>query len=138
MLSGFLFTYDNLERNKQNKNSIDLGALSKIICDNYWTRSKLAIGFNANEVCWRILFEIFSAQSSGRPISVTDISISSDTPCATTIRWLAIMYDNGVVNRMPDRNDRRRIWIELTEIGMSYVTTVLQDLSKRISSTFNR
>lgn len=83
---------------------------------------------------WKILIELYIAQTDNRPISITDIGHVSAIPTATILRWLALLADNGLVVRSPDTKDRRRTWLNLTPEGESAVEEVMLDMTSRLVS----
>lgn len=83
---------------------------------------------------WKILIEIFIAHSENKPISITDLSHLSAIPTATSLRWLAILAEHGLVTRTPDTNDRRRTWLELTPAGQAVVEEILVDMASRLAA----
>ena len=110
------------------KDNLDVYLLTSALCRNYWQRSALLGPSLSCEIVWRMLFELFvSARSSSR-LSVSDLSVVTETAIATTIRWLGVMSARGLINRVPDRRDKRRIWIELTAHGIEAVEAVVGQL----------
>lgn len=114
------------------KENLDVYLLTSALCRNYWQRSALLGPSFSCEIVWRMLFELFVASRSSSRLSVSDLSVVTETASATTIRWLSMMSANGLINRVPDRRDKRRIWIELTAHGIESVETVVGQLIEGI------
>lgn len=72
------------------------------------------------EPAWDILLDLFSSQVIGRRISITSACIASCVPQATALRWLQVLIDRGLIERVPDPVDGRRAWLHLPE--KTYVT----------------
>lgn len=67
------------------------------------------------EPTWDILLDLFSSQVIGRRISVSSACIASCVPQSTALRWLQVMIDRGLIERVPDPVDGRRAWLHLSE-----------------------
>jgi DNA-binding MarR family transcriptional regulator len=81
---------------------------------------------------WRILIELYIAEGDEKPLSVSDIWHISGIPNATTLRWLNLLAEHGLLVRKPDTNDRRRQWLGLTEYGFATVERIMYHLFSQI------
>jgi|GEM_PF-2434989 len=109
-------------------------ATAKAMRANFLQRDKQLPFLPSANPGWKILIELYIAQGDAAPISVTDIGHASSIPTATTLRWLALLADNGLIVRQPDTKDRRRTWLELTAKGAEVVEHVMLDLSGRMAA----
>lgn len=66
---------------------------------------------------WDMLLDLALAEASGRAISVTSLCIASRAPTTTALRRIDELQAAGLIERVPDQEDRRRIVVKLTEIG---------------------
>jgi DNA-binding MarR family transcriptional regulator len=64
---------------------------------------------------WDMLLELTAAQAEDTPISVTSLCIASGVPSTTALRWIGLMTDAGLFERVADKTDRRRTFIAMTE-----------------------
>jgi DNA-binding MarR family transcriptional regulator len=64
---------------------------------------------------WDILLELTAARAEHRRVSVTSLCIAADVPATTALRWIVEMTDMGMLVREPDKEDKRRAFIALSE-----------------------
>lgn len=67
-----------------------------------------------SDPAWDILLDLLDGSLRGVPISVTSACIGSGVPHTTALRYIRILEDDGMISRVPDPKDGRRIHIELT------------------------
>ena len=79
----------------------------------------------AGNPCWDMLLDLFEKRLQGQRVSVTSVCIASGVPATTALRRLDELLDMGLVRRVKDENDARRILVELTP-----------DAERRLSSYF--
>lgn len=79
----------------------------------------------AGQNCWDILLSLYLALAEGRQSSVMDISAASGIPGATTIRWLNLIAEHGMIQRGEDPYDGRRILVRLSTLGISKIEQCL-------------
>jgi hypothetical protein len=78
-----------------------------------------------NEGCWAILLDLYANQGKRR-VSVSSASIASGGPPTTGLRWIGLLLDAGLIERIADARDGRRVHLELTQRGFSAVVGYLQ------------
>jgi DNA-binding MarR family transcriptional regulator len=66
------------------------------------------------EPAWNILLDLFVNYALERRIAVSSACYAADVPVTTALRYVDLMEERGLVVRIPDGNDKRRNWIELT------------------------
>lgn len=69
------------------------------------------------EPVWDILLDLYVGYVAGRPISTSDVALAASTPLTTTLRWIDVLQGKGLIERWPDPNDKRRMYVGLTESG---------------------
>ena len=79
------------------------------------------------EPAWDILLDLFIAAGEGRRLCVTDIFVFAGASATTVLRYLNILQAADYLARLPDPNDNRRTFVELTKFGD---TTIRQTLAK--------
>lgn len=68
--------------------------------------------------CWDMLLDLYVSQKIGlRPISVSSLCIASAVPATTALRWIDTLIEEGLMQRQPDPQDRRRVLVRLTSKG---------------------
>ena len=76
---------------------------------------------------WDFLIDLYLSKQSGGRLSVTDLGIGASVPSTTALRWLALLESRDLVKRAPDKRDKRRIHIALTEAGQSLIETIFTE-----------
>ena len=69
--------------------------------------------------CWDMLLDLMINHLQGRRISVSSLCIASGVAQTTALRRIADLHDRGLVRRIADAKDGRRVFIELTEAGVA-------------------
>lgn len=77
------------------------------------------------EPAWDMLLDLFIASGNGTSISVSSACIASRAPATTALRWLKRMEELGLVERLNDDHDRRRVFVRITERAKSSLASWL-------------
>lgn len=77
--------------------------------DRYFTGDLFA------DPAWDILLDLTAARAEHRRVSVTSLCIAAAVPPTTALRWVTHMTEAGLLVREQDAQDRRRIFITLSE-----------------------
>lgn len=64
---------------------------------------------------WDMLLDLTAAKLDQKPVSVSSLCIAAAVPATTALRWIKSMTDEGLLTRVADNRDGRRIFIELSE-----------------------
>jgi hypothetical protein len=84
------------------------------------------------EPVWDILLDLFLWRLSGRQISVTSTCIASGVPPTTALRYISQLTQDGLLVRLADPKDERRIYLQLSdETTNSMKEYLLAQLSDR-------
>lgn len=78
---------------------------------------------------WDMLLDLYSTGDAGRMTSLSSLSHAANVPARTALSWIHRMVDRGLLKRMPDSTDRRRVNVELTDQAMVQFKALLQDIS---------
>lgn len=70
------------------------------------------------EPAWDILLDLSDYRDRGQVISVGSACLASGVPHTTALRTINCLVDQGLINKLPDRLDRRRSNLELTQDGL--------------------
>lgn len=64
---------------------------------------------------WDILLDLTAARLEGRAVAVSSLCIAAAVPATTALRWIKQLTDAGLLRRVADPEDGRRVFIELTD-----------------------
>jgi DNA-binding MarR family transcriptional regulator len=64
---------------------------------------------------WDILLDLFVAKLSGQTVSVSSACIGAKVPATTALRHLSTLVEKGVVHRVSDQQDARRVYVTLSK-----------------------
>ena len=84
------------------------------------------------EPAWDILLDLYIAQTRGKMVSVSSACIASGVPSTTALRYLAVLEEEGMIERQHDPADARRSWIKLTLRGAKAVRKTLLSATSRL------
>lgn len=79
------------------------------------TRSHFLDGDLFADPAWDMLLDLFAARLEGCRVSVSSLCGAADVPPTTALRWISGLQARGYVRRVPDEQDARRIFVELTD-----------------------
>jgi DNA-binding MarR family transcriptional regulator len=66
---------------------------------------------------WDMLLELLEARALGQQLSIIALCESAGVPTTTALRWLNVLVAKGLVERKRDIADRRRVYVEITDIA---------------------
>ena len=78
---------------------------------------------------WDMLLDLTLAKLSSKEISVSSVCLAAGVPQSTALRRLQDLEQSGLVRRRRDRDDRRRIFVELTDDAMQRILRYLGVIS---------
>lgn len=64
---------------------------------------------------WDMLLDLYASTLENGSVSVTSLCIAAAVPATTALRWITAMTDAGVMDRIADPRDGRRIFIRLAQ-----------------------
>jgi hypothetical protein len=64
---------------------------------------------------WDILLDLMVARIERRQVAVSSLCIAAAVPATTALRWIKQLTEMGLLHRVADPQDGRRVFIELTE-----------------------
>lgn len=62
---------------------------------------------------WDMLLDLFAARLEGARVSVSSLCLAAAVPPTTALRWIKLLCDEGLIERVPDRTDGRRVLIAM-------------------------
>lgn len=82
---------------------------------------------------WDILLDLAAARVEHKRVSVTSLCIASNVPPTTALRWITMMVDSGLLERIEDDTDRRRAFVTLTEKASDAIARYFFEVGQPIS-----
>lgn len=86
-----------------------------------------------SDPAWDMLLDLMGARFAEQPMTVSSLCLAAEVPTTTALRWLNALADAGLVRRLPDPADRRRVLVELTEEGVARTEAYLRSLHTLMS-----
>jgi len=84
------------------------------------------------EPAWEMLAELMRARLAGQQVSVTSLAMASKSPTTTALRRIEDLLACGLVARVPDPDDRRRTYVELTPEGLARMQLFLEGFGRLV------
>lgn len=79
---------------------------------------------------WDILLDLMAARLEGRDVAVSSLCIAAAVPPTTALRWISAMTEQGLLVRVADADDRRRVFIRLSTDAAERMTACLAALQR--------
>lgn len=79
---------------------------------------------------WDMLLDLTAARAEHVRVSITSLCISSGVPLTTALRWIGVLIECGLFQRIEDDLDRRRSFVELTDKAAKAVARYFANLAK--------
>lgn len=79
------------------------------------------------EPTWDILLDLFIAELKGVKMQTTSVCIGAQVPQTTALRWIALLERENLVRRYRDKEDSRRVYIQLTDLALGRMVQVFYD-----------
>ena len=80
---------------------------------------------------WDILLEMYAAERGQRRISVSSLCVGSNVPSTTALRWIRMLEERGLLNRVGDPLDARRVFVSLSDKGSVAMAAYFQSLKSK-------
>jgi DNA-binding MarR family transcriptional regulator len=108
-------------------------ALIRRIIRHRQLRGKLLPEHLFADPAWDMLLDLAAAKVEHKRVSVTSLCLASGVPMTTALRWIAILSDEGLIERKEDPADRRRVFVELTDRANTAMMIYFRDAEDAIS-----
>jgi hypothetical protein len=79
---------------------------------------------------WDMLLDLAASRAEHKRVSVTSLCIASGVPPTTALRWIALMTEGGLLERVEDETDRRRAFITLTDRASDAMARYFAELGR--------
>ena len=76
---------------------------------------------------WNILLDLFLSDAGGRDLSVTAVCIGSRSSAATALRYITLLVQRGLIDRIADEHDGRRTYVRLTAKGWNAMVALFDE-----------
>jgi DNA-binding response OmpR family regulator len=74
-----------------------------------------------SDPCWEMLLDLYDARLGADEVTVTSLGAASGVPLTTALRRMEMLQNHGLIDRVEDRDDKRRTIMRLTEQGLRAV-----------------
>ncbi len=123
-----LIKYDYINKGDKIDKNMNLISKSEKIYKSRRNRESI---FNNNEIfsepAWDILLDLFSSHLRGKNVSVTSACMAANVPASTALRWMNVLEEAGLVERVNDPSDGRRTFVQVTPNAIAKLTKVLAE-----------
>lgn len=83
---------------------------------------------------WDMLLELYHCELSQQRVSVTSLCAAAQVPATTALRWIGNLEDEHLVYRRADPFDGRRIYVALTDTGISSMMRYFETVSPPVGA----
>lgn len=83
---------------------------------------------------WDILLELYAADLKGIKLSVSSACIGANVPTTTALRHIRRLNDKGLIRKVNDPHDARRVFVSLTERGLNGMRAYFQAIVRSNAS----
>jgi len=105
---------------------------AKWLLSTYATRARSFPDGLFCDPTWSMLLDLMNAHLHGKQISVSSLCIAGRVPATTALRRIGDLETAGLVTRMKDPRDGRRVFIELTGEGYAAMANYLTHMQGAI------
>ena len=79
---------------------------------------------------WDMMLDLMSACLTGREVPISNACVAAGVPATTALRLINGLVAAGLVRRLPDPKDGRRVLVELTEEGRIRMDVFLRSIGR--------
>ena len=80
---------------------------------------------------WDILLDLTAARAEHVRVSVSSLCIAAAVPPTTALRWITQMVESGLLERLQDDTDKRRVFISLSDKSANAMASYFAALGKK-------
>jgi len=110
----------------------ELLAFARAVLAGRRNRVRMLTGVDFGEPAWDILLDLFISAGEGRLVSVSGVCVTCSVPPTTALRQVGLLVAAGYLRRIPDENDRRRVFLQLSEEAQQRMVECLRRLLHQI------
>ncbi len=78
---------------------------------------------------WDMLLDLLEAELRQRRVCVSSLCIAAGVPASTALRWIKSLVEEGLFVRIPDPNDLRRVYVELSPAASNALRLYFAELN---------
>lgn len=78
---------------------------------------------------WDMLLDLTLAHLAAKQISVSSLCVASGVPATTALRRIDDLVDRGLVKRLKDPRDGRRVFVAMTDEGLKRIISFVEALA---------
>ncbi|BAI73685.1 two-component response regulator (plasmid) [Azospirillum sp. B510] len=78
--------------------------------------------------CWAMLLDLMTNHLLGKRISVSSLCMASGVAQTTALRRISNLKDCGLIRRVADDQDGRRVFVELTDEGIAAMSRYIEHI----------
>jgi DNA-binding MarR family transcriptional regulator len=86
------------------------------------------------EPAWDIMLSLYAAKAERQRFTVTDVANAVDLPLTSALRTIGALGDAGMIERVPDPHDRRRVIVELTDMAENSISQWLSHVIVKLGA----
>jgi DNA-binding MarR family transcriptional regulator len=86
-----------------------------------------------SDPCWEMLLDLYECHLTGTDVTVTGLGVMSGAALSTALRRMHELQAHELINRVEDRQDKRRTYVKLTDKGLSAVDSFFESYLRRSS-----
>jgi DNA-binding MarR family transcriptional regulator len=105
-----------------------LTELAARIYETRRTRDRFLQGSLFGEPVWDMLLSLYCGAARGEKISVSGLCFAAGVPQTTALRWTQLLEQKKLIERSPDPNDKRRVFLSLSEQGDKLMSAYLASI----------
>ena len=83
-----------------------------------------------SDPAWDMLLDLTAARAERKRVSVSSLCIASGVPPTTALRWITQMTEAGLLERVEDDTDRRRVFIALSDRAAAAMARYFEQLGR--------
>lgn len=80
---------------------------------------------------WDLILDLYIRQLEGKKTNVSSACLAAAVPATTALRWINAMVETGVLTRTSDPNDRRKVYLWLSDRALAAMEEYLNELARR-------
>lgn len=111
------------------------------ICDTLIFERTLVGSLFGSDMCacpvWDMLLDLYRARQQDKPLYCWPVTVAAQVPTSTAYRKLEMMERYDLVTSLPQQEDRRQHAIELTELSLNRMDSLIDQIGQRWSHLEN-
>jgi DNA-binding MarR family transcriptional regulator len=114
----------------------ELLALARAVLAGRRTRAHMLEGVDLGEPAWDILLDLFISTEERRAVSISGVCALCPVPPTTALRQIGLLVDAGYLQRIPDEEDRRRVFLRLSDEARRRMADCLRRMLPAMRASF--